>query len=234
MLAPTLMITLGLSLGGCSVFSGEGLQTAEATPPAKTVSATDKECLVRAMYFEANRSSDDGLLAVGNVVLNRVESGRYPETICGVVGQPRQFASGVLTRKMSERDLPRVERVAQTLIDGERHPKLDRAMFFHVATRRYNYPNMKYVLVAGGNIFYERTSRGFVTVASVKDTVERAQTFSQAPLVVAMAPEDSAFLHQSDRRQSLMEAATRRAGSRRDPTPRRSFHAQWADAVPRA
>lgn len=195
MLAPALMITLGFSLGGCSVFSGESLATAEAevTPPAKTVSAADKDCLVRAMYFEANRSSDDGLLAVGNVVLNRVDSGRYPGTICGVVGQPRQFASGVLTRKMSDRDLPRVERVAQTLIDGQRHPKLDRAMFFHVATRRYSYPNMKYVLVAGGNIFYERTSRGFVAVASVQDTVERAQTFSQAPLVVAMAPEAASY-----------------------------------------
>lgn len=187
------MIALGLSLGGCGVFSGEGLETAEAAPPAKTVSATDKDCLVRAMYFEANRSSDDGLRAVGNVVMNRVESGRFADSICGVVGQPRQFASGVLTRKMSERDLPRVERVAQTLIDGERLPKLDRAMYFHVATRRYSYPNMKYVLVAGGNIFYERTSRGFVTVASVKETVERAETFSQAPLVVAMAPETASY-----------------------------------------
>ncbi|MET0744797.1 MAG: cell wall hydrolase [Microvirga sp.] len=193
MLAPALMIALGLSLGGCGVFSGEGLETAEAAPPAKTVSATDKDCLVRAMYFEANRSSDDGLRAVGNVVMNRVESGRFADSICGVVGQPRQFASGVLTRKMSERDLPRVERVAQTLIDGERLPKLDRAMYFHVATRRYSYPNMKYVLVAGGNIFYERTSRGFVTVASVKETVERAETFSQAPLVVAMAPETASY-----------------------------------------
>jgi spore germination cell wall hydrolase CwlJ-like protein len=206
MLAPALMITLGLSLGGCSVFSGEGFQTAEATPPTKTVSATEKDCLVRAMYFEANRSSDDGLLAVGNVVLNRVDSGRYPGTICGVVGQPRQFASGVLTRKMSERDLPRVERVAQTLIDGERHPKLDRAMFFHVATRRYSYPNMKYVLVAGGNIFYERTSRGFVTVASVKDTVDRAQTFSQAPLVVAMAPETAVMAPETASYTSLIAA----------------------------
>jgi spore germination cell wall hydrolase CwlJ-like protein len=196
--APVMMIALGLSLGGCGIFSGEGLEAVEAKPkketaPTKTVSASDKDCLVRAMYFEANRSSDDGLLAVGNVVLNRAESGRYSETICGVVGQPRQFASGVLTRKMSDRDLPRVERVAQSLLDGERHPKLSHAMFFHVATRRYNYPNMKYVLVAGGNIFYERNARGFVTVASVKDTVERAQTFSQEPLVVAMAPEVASY-----------------------------------------
>jgi spore germination cell wall hydrolase CwlJ-like protein len=187
-----MLFAVGLSLGGCGIFSGEGLETAETTPK-KMVSAEEKDCLVRAMYFEANRSSDDGLLAVGSVVMNRVESGQYPSTICGVVGQPRQFASGVLTRQMAERDKPRVERVAQTIIEGERHPKLDRAMFFHVATRRYSYPNMKYVLVAGGNIFYERGSRTFTTVASVSDSVQRAQSFSQKPLVVAMAPAPASY-----------------------------------------
>src|SRR5690349_13737284 len=62
---------------------------------------SDKECLARAMYFESNRSSDDGMLAVGTVVMNRLESGKYPRTVCGVVGQPGQFASGVLDRPMS-------------------------------------------------------------------------------------------------------------------------------------
>jgi len=83
--------------------------------------------------------------------------------------------------------------VAQSILEGERHRKLDRAMFFHVATRRYSYPNMKYVLVAGGNIFYERTSRKFTTVASVSDSVQRAQSFSQKPLVVAMAPVQDSY-----------------------------------------
>ncbi|MBM6594853.1 cell wall hydrolase [Microvirga pudoricolor] len=203
-LAPAMLVAAGLSLGGCGNFAGEGLETAENTAK-KTVSAEEKDCLVRAMYFEANRSSDDGLLAVGSVVMNRVESGQYPGTICGTVGQPRQFASGVLTRKMAERDKPRVERVAETIIDGARHPKLDRAMFFHVATRRYSYPNMKYVLVAGGNIFYERGSRKFTTVASVGESVQRAQSFSQKPLVVAMAPVES-FTYTTDSYAKLIAA----------------------------
>ncbi|ODR95198.1 hypothetical protein AUC70_05720 [Methyloceanibacter stevinii] len=55
----------------------------------------ERECLVRAMYFESNRSSYDGSMAVGTVVMNRLESERFPNTICGVVGQHKQFAPGV-------------------------------------------------------------------------------------------------------------------------------------------
>jgi spore germination cell wall hydrolase CwlJ-like protein len=183
-LSASLLVTAAaLSLGGCGIFNEAKMET---QPAKQVVTLSDRECLVRAMYFEANRSSDDGLRAVGSVVMNRVESEQYPDTICGVVGQKRQFASGVLTRKMAERDLPRIERVADEVLAGQRHPKLDKAMYFHVATRRYNYPNMKYIVVAGGNIFYEKTSRRFTQVASVSDNMSRAQSFNQKPLVVAM------------------------------------------------
>ncbi|MDN5568538.1 MAG: cell wall hydrolase, partial [Paracoccus sp. (in: a-proteobacteria)] len=51
-----------------------------------------QECMERAMYFESNRSSRDGMIAVGTVVMNRVASGEYPGSVCGVVGQKGQFA----------------------------------------------------------------------------------------------------------------------------------------------
>jgi spore germination cell wall hydrolase CwlJ-like protein len=191
-LTPAMLLVMGLSLGGCGFLSGEGLETADNSSK-KVASVEEKDCLVRAMYFEANRSSDAGLLAVGSVVMNRVESGQYPSTICGVVGQPKQFAPGVLKRAMAERDKPRVEKVADAILSGERHPRLNRAMYFHIASRRYHYPNMKYVLVAGGNIFYEKTSRRFTTLASVQDSIDRAQTFDQKPLVVAMSGPHSRY-----------------------------------------
>ncbi len=46
----------------------------------------------RVMYSESNRSSRDGMIAVGSVVMNRVQSEAYPDTICGVVTQSGQFA----------------------------------------------------------------------------------------------------------------------------------------------
>ncbi len=61
--------------------------------PEKSVSYTKDEfsCLARTIYFEAGNQSYEGKLAVGNVEMNRVESEKYPSTICEVVHQYKQF-----------------------------------------------------------------------------------------------------------------------------------------------
>jgi hypothetical protein len=132
------------ALGGCASMFGGWRETDE------------RQCLARAMYFESNRSSDDGMMAVGTVVMNRRESGRYPRTICGVVGQPRQFAPGALSAPMEGRGKARALRNADRILAGERHPGLEGVMFFHTAGYDYPYRNMQYRLVAGGNAFYEK------------------------------------------------------------------------------
>ncbi len=99
------------------------------------------------------------MLAVGSVVMNRVKSPEFPDTICGVVGQPRQFAPGVMSRNMTSSTLPKIETVAEEVIDGKRHAKVGPAMFFHTAGLHFPYHNMHYVAVAGGNAFYEKTTR---------------------------------------------------------------------------
>ena len=117
-----------------------------------------RNCLMRAMYFESIRSSKEGLLAVGTVVMNRVESPKFPNTVCGVVGQRRQFAPGVLTRKMRGNQEELAE-LADEILAGKRHPGVKRAKFFHQAGLTFPYKNMHYVLEAGGNAFYEKRSR---------------------------------------------------------------------------
>ncbi len=47
------------------------------------------KCLAEAIYFEARSESEAGQIAVAQVVLNRVKSALYPNTICGVVYQNR-------------------------------------------------------------------------------------------------------------------------------------------------
>lgn len=42
-------------------------------------------CLALNAYFEARNDTLEGKIAVSQVVMNRAESGRYPDTICGVV-----------------------------------------------------------------------------------------------------------------------------------------------------
>ncbi|MCX2695381.1 MULTISPECIES: cell wall hydrolase [Ochrobactrum] len=155
---------------GCTTTGGTTKAKTEktaATSHVKTVNgvktftytARDRECLERAMFFESNRSSPDGLMAVGTVVMNRLASGSYPDTICGVVGQKNQFAPGVLSRKMNSKAMPDVEAAADAVLKGKRHPKLKNAMFFHTAGLKFPYRNMHYVLVAGGNSFYEKRGR---------------------------------------------------------------------------
>ncbi|MBB6261127.1 spore germination cell wall hydrolase CwlJ-like protein [Paenochrobactrum gallinarii] len=124
-----------------------------------TYTPKDRECLERAMFFEANRSSQDGLVAVGTVVINRLLSKQYPDTICGVVGQKNQFAPGVLTRKMNSKALPDVQKAADDVLKGKRHPAAKNSMFFHTAGLKFPYKNMHYVLVAGGNAFYEKRNK---------------------------------------------------------------------------
>ncbi|MFB9947870.1 cell wall hydrolase [Rhizobium puerariae] len=116
----------------------------------------DRECLKRAMYFESKRSSKDGLMAVGSVVMNRLTSGAYPGTICGVVSQERQFAPGLMTRAMQEETAPQLNEAADAILRGERNPQVKEAMFFHRDGLKFPYDNMHYVTVAGGNAFYEK------------------------------------------------------------------------------
>ncbi|MEC5289685.1 cell wall hydrolase [Aurantimonas sp. C2-6-R+9] len=127
-----------------------------------------QECLARAMYFESNRSSPEGMLAVGTVVMNRVESGRYPTNVCDVVGQPRQFAPGVMTRQMGAGKELAMQTAAE-ILSGKRHGGVENAKFFHTAGLRFPYNNMNYKVIAGGNAFYEKVSRsrrGDVRMAS--------------------------------------------------------------------
>ncbi|MGN6549563.1 MAG: cell wall hydrolase [Pararhizobium sp.] len=161
-------------LGGCTT---DAMTTGSISPAAASVSHVDgrqRQCLIRAMYFESNRSSEDGMLAVGSVVMNRVASAKYPDTICGVVGQSHQFASGVMTRRISGPGLARAEKVADEILQGKRHRKVGHAMYFHTAGLKFHYGNMHYVAVAGGNAFYEKTSRHPHAGTAVADAAPKA------------------------------------------------------------
>jgi spore germination cell wall hydrolase CwlJ-like protein len=146
----TLLVMIGAAwLQGCTAQVPQG-----RTETVKmTANTGERDCLVRAMYFESNRSSRDGLMAVGTVVMNRVASPRHPDSICGVVGEPRQFAAGVLTRPMNRKELPLVEQAADAVLRGERYAPAREATHFHVAGLRIPY-SVHYVAVAGGNAFY--------------------------------------------------------------------------------
>jgi spore germination cell wall hydrolase CwlJ-like protein len=51
-------------------------------------------CLSEALYFEARGETVKGQFAVAEVIMNRVASSRYPDSVCGVINQGtgRKFA----------------------------------------------------------------------------------------------------------------------------------------------
>ncbi|MBB3137481.1 spore germination cell wall hydrolase CwlJ-like protein [Rhizobium pisi] len=153
---------MGLAAASCTTTSKPAATAAKTkqVQPAKVTfnyTAKDRDCLKRAMYFESQHSDEDGYLAVGTVVMNRLTSGAYPPSICGVVAQERQFAPGVMTREVKPQAETELATAADAiLVKGARHPAVKDAMFFHTEGLKFPYDNMHYVTVAGGNAFYEK------------------------------------------------------------------------------
>jgi len=84
-------------------------------------------CLAEALYFEARGESTRGIFAVGEVILNRVDSAQYPNSLCSVINQGtgRKFAcqftytcDGKPEHIGEPRAFERVGKVARVLMDG--------------------------------------------------------------------------------------------------------------------
>jgi len=224
---------LGIKSGVASMMPGS-LRAAPGSTRGKTyrASASERECLARAMFFESNRSSQDGLVAVGSVVMNRRDSGKWGSDICSVVGAKRQFAPGVLSRQMNSKALPDVMAAADYVLKGKRHPKVHQnVMFFHTAGLKFPYKNMHYTVVAGGNSFYEKRSRRRgpeaeqpvmqeTMVASAEDAVPGVTT---AMLPSARNRDNSAiFAARPSRRQPAVMMASAREDQPVRATKRRA------------
>jgi hypothetical protein len=95
----------------------------------------DMRCLAGAVYFEAKSESLEGQLAVARVIINRMESGRFASSLCGVVMQPGQF-SFVRNRdippvRLESRDWREAVAIARIAIDESWSTPAEGALFFH-------------------------------------------------------------------------------------------------------
>lgn len=77
------LAALGISLNGSSQTSSSGT----------SYSNTDVTLLARLIYGEARGENFTGQVAVGAVVMNRVKSSSFPNTISGVIYQPYAFTA---------------------------------------------------------------------------------------------------------------------------------------------
>ncbi|MEJ6509110.1 MAG: cell wall hydrolase [Octadecabacter sp.] len=102
-------------------------------------------CLAEALYFEARGESVRGMFAVGEVIMNRVDSARYPNTLCGVINQGtgRKFACQFTYTCDGNAEVihepaawAKVGKVARLLVDGAPRQLTDGATHYH--TRAVN------------------------------------------------------------------------------------------------
>ncbi|MDX8348404.1 cell wall hydrolase [Cognatiyoonia sp. IB215446] len=97
-------------------------------------------CLAEALYFEARGETVRGMFAVGEVILNRVDSSAYPNTLCAVINQGtgRKYAcqftytcDGLAETIGEPRSWERVGKVAQLLMEGTPRALTGGATHYH-------------------------------------------------------------------------------------------------------
>jgi N-acetylmuramoyl-L-alanine amidase len=133
--------------------------------------ATQKQltCLAQNIYYEARSEEFDGKVAVAQVTLNRANSGKFPDTICGVVHQRTvrtvdnktvcQFSwvCDPLARKVTvyaERWNECYNIARNVLIEGLRSDRLgNQAMYYHNTTVHPGWGLAKLEQI-GQHIFY--------------------------------------------------------------------------------
>lgn len=126
-------------------------------------------CLAKALYFEARGETVKGQFAVAEVILNRVDSKKYPNSICGVVTQGVndnvkgcQFSYACDGRADTIREKAaynQVAKIARLMLDGAPRNLTKGATHFHTTNVRPNwarrFPN---TAKFGSHLFYRQPS----------------------------------------------------------------------------
>jgi len=121
--------------------------TGEITYSSKWIAAQPKangnaqwSCLAEALYFEARGESVKGQFAVAEVILNRVDSPYFPNSVCGVVkqGTGKKFACQFTYTCDGHKEVinepaafSRVGKVAKLMLGGAPRPLTKGATFYH-------------------------------------------------------------------------------------------------------
>jgi spore germination cell wall hydrolase CwlJ-like protein len=128
------------------------------------------ECLTKNIYWEAAKEPFEGKVAVAQVTLNRVEAGKWADSVCGVVYQKNVVYQKVICQfSWYCEDNHRIKAVytplykeceevaKRVLFEGFRLPSLKDAYYYHADYVKpgWNKPKLEKI---GRHIFYgERT-----------------------------------------------------------------------------
>lgn len=135
----------------------------------KADGGSEWSCLSEALYFEARGETVKGQFAVAEVILNRVKSGRFPDSVCGVIHQGTgkryqcQFTytcDGHAETIHEPAAFARVGKVARLILDGKSQALTNGATHYHTTNVRPRWSRV-YSKTAqiGVHIFYRDNYR---------------------------------------------------------------------------
>jgi len=150
--------------------AGPAVAAPRAAPPfvatARSEADADRalQCLTAAVYYEARSESPDGQRAVAQVVLNRVRDRAFPASICGVVYQGSQRATGCqfsftcdgsLWRAREPAAWDRARDIAQAALAGAVYAPVGGATFYHAdSVMPWWAASMTRITSVGAHLFY--------------------------------------------------------------------------------
>ncbi|MDE2790363.1 MAG: cell wall hydrolase [Paracoccaceae bacterium] len=121
-------------------------EIAESHPFGSDLDDYDEwSCLTEAIYFEARGEPVSGQLAVAEIILNRRDSAKFPETICAVLEQGSRYrdrcqfsykCDGLNEVFHEAAAHQRSARVARVMLDGFESNLTTGALFYHATTVR--------------------------------------------------------------------------------------------------
>lgn len=124
-------------------------------------------CLAEALYFEARGETLKGQIAVAEVILNRVASSRFPNTVCRVIhqGTGRKYAcqftytcDGLPETINEPRAYDRVAKVARMMLDGAPRKLSGGATYYHTTAVRPSWSRkFRRTAKMGVHLFYRPT-----------------------------------------------------------------------------
>lgn len=174
--SPTLIlkaiaIVLGLFIVFSCIKSATLYKTENRISDRVTTSARDIEkqlqCMTRNIYWEAASEPFEGKVAVAQVTLNRMNSGKFPDSVCGVVYQKTAFYQKVvcqfswfcetthLTKPVYPKLYKESEEVAKmVMLEGFRLPNLKEAIYYHADYVNPHW-NKEKITQVGRHIFYK-------------------------------------------------------------------------------
>ena len=125
------------------------------------ITAAALTCLALNVYHEARSEPINGQLAVAEVTLNRVASSRYPDTVCDVVWDDKQFSwthDGKSDKPKEPRAWEQSQAIAHIALEGLlREPVLPSTVLHYHAdwVTPYWARGQQPVAKIGSHIFYE-------------------------------------------------------------------------------